>query len=253
MTTTPLPPAAVTLTVAAGVLHLAAARGHLGVSSLLVAAFVAVGLVQIATVATARRWPAATLEAIVAVDLAAVGAWAVSRTVGLPLVGAEAVGAADLVVVALQLLAVVAVMLPWLTAARAGLASATVVASLVAVAVAAPGMGHAHAPSDGTGAGPSGSLAPVAVVQLGPGDFEGDTDLTDPVGATAMKELMTGAVSPIVVTSAGRVLGTPAEHAPGDDLVVGPVRHDPAADGPVGGHDDEHTGDGHADDGHTHG
>lgn len=253
MTTTPLPPVAVTLTVAAGVLHLAAARGHVGVSSLLVAAFVAVGLAQIAVVATARRWPAHTLEAIVAIDLAAVGAWAVSRTVGLPLVGTEPVGAADLVVVALQLVAVVAVMLPWLTTARAGLASAAVVASLAAVAVAAPGIGHAHGPAGGSDDGPTAAVAAgaVHVVQLGPGDFAGETDLTDPVGATAMKELMTGAVSPVVVTSSGRVVGTPADHAPGIDIPDAHTRgRAGAGDGAVAEHVD---GDGHGDDGHTHG
>ncbi|MBW3618902.1 MAG: hypothetical protein KY461_01545 [Actinobacteria bacterium] len=247
MPTAPIPPVAVILTAAAGVLHLVAARGHVGVSGLLVAAFVAVGIAQVAVVATARRWPAPTLEAIVAIDLAAVGAWAVSRTVGLPLVGTEAVGAADLVVVALQLLAVLVAVLPYLAAARPALASGAVVASLVAVAVAAPGIGHAHGPSPVDG--PSGRATSVAVVQLGPGDFAGDTDLTDPVAAMTMKELMTGAVSPVVLTSAGRVVGTPAEHAPGIEIVDVPT----PGHGDDGHADEGHADDGHADDGHPHG
>ncbi|MBW3659997.1 MAG: hypothetical protein KY457_15260 [Actinobacteria bacterium] len=215
-----LPSAAVTLTAAAGVLHVSAAAAHLDGSLLLSLAFVALAVAQLATVATVRRWPGATAEVVVFANLAAVGAWAVSRTVGLPLVGTgvEPLGIAGLATVALELAAVAVVVLgPRLVAASSKLASAAVVASLAAVAVAAPATGHAHDDAHGHAAVDADHAAAedVAVVQLGPGDFEGDTDLGEPANADTMKALMTGAVQPIVITSDGRLLGAGA-HDPHD-------------------------------------
>lgn len=220
--TTP-PPVAVTLTAAAGMLHLAAARGHLDTSLLLVAAFVAVGLAQLVPVVTVGRWPAATREAILAVNLSAVGAWAVSRTVGLPLAGTgvEPAGTGDLITVLLQLVAVVAVLLPHPVVARAGLASFALVGSLAAVTVATPGMADGHGDHDDTAA-----HAPAARVEVARGsgsDGDGDTRFDDPGSAGAMKDLMTGAVRSSFVAGSGH-----GEAAP------------------------DHAGDGHRDDGHPH-
>lgn len=221
MDRTQLAPAAVTMTAAAGVLHVAAALSHRDVSLLLAAAFLAVAAIQLAVVATARRWPDATLEVLVGTNLAAVGAWAVSRTVGLPLVavGVEPVGLAGLVTVALQLAAVGLVLLaPRWQALSRRLASAAVVASLGAVAVAVPGIGHAH--DDTHAHSPTDDAdGTVAVVRLGPGDFEGDTDLSRAANAERMRALMTGEVQPIVITSDGRLLGADSGHA-GDDALA---------------------------------
>lgn len=242
MDRSPLPPAAVTLTAAAGVLHVSAAVAHLEVSLLLSLAFVALAAAQLATVATARRWPAVTAELVVFANLAAVGAWAVSRTVGLPLVGTgvEPVGIADTATVALELAAVAVVVLgPRLVAVSSRIASAAVVVGLAAVAVAAPATGHAHDDGHAHAADDAGHAAAqgIAVVQLGPGDFEGDTDLGEPANAEAMKALMTGAVRPVVITSDGRLLGAGA-HDPHDtglaDAVEERRRELAAADGSDG-------------------
>lgn len=209
-----LPPAAVTLTAAAGVLHVSAAVAHLDVSPLLALAFLVVAAAQLATVATARRWSAATTELLVFVNLAAVGAWAVSRTVGLPLVGTgvERAGTADVATVVLELAAVATVVLgARLVAAAPGLASFAVVLSLAGVAIAAPATGHGHDGDAAHEGAPHGGPDAIPVVQLGPGDFEGDTDLGKRANAEAMKALMTGVVQPVVITSAGRLLGAAAD------------------------------------------
>lgn len=233
MDRTSLPSAALTVTAAAGVLHAVAAFAHADVSLLLALAFLAVAAAQLGTVATARRWPAATAEVLVLTNLAAVGAWAVSRTIGLPLVGTgvEPVGIAGLATVVLELAAVAMVALgprPTTTAPR--LASFALVASLGAVAVAAPAVGHAHDDDHGHAGDES---ATTSVVQLGPGDFEGDTDLSRNGNAERMKSLMTGAVQPIIITSDGRLLGE-ATHG-GDDTTLADAvaarRSEPAADG----------------------
>lgn len=238
-----LPSAAVTLTAAAGVLHLSAAAGHLDVSLLLVAAFVAIGAAQLVPVATARRWPEVTTELVVFTNLAAVGAWAVSRTVGLPLVGTgvEAVGIADVATVALELAAVGVVVLgPRLVAASSKVASTAVIVGLAAVAVAAPATGHAHDDDHGhVAADADHDTDPaVRVVQLGPGDFEGDTDLGEPANADTMKALMTGAVQPVIITSDGRLLGAGAHdpHDTGLEEAVEARRHELAAAGDTDGH-----------------
>lgn len=244
-----LPPAGVTLTAAAGVLHVAAAAAHADVSLLLAGAFLALAAVQLGIVATARRWPAATAEVLTFTDLAAIGAWVVSRTVGLPVVGTgvEPVELAGVATVALELTAVVAVVLgPRLAGASARLASLAVVASLGAVAVAAPATGHAHGEDHGEDHAPAGASAahagrPAAVVQLGPGDFDGDPDLTRPGSGEAMKALMTGAVQPVVITSDGRLLGATSDD-PHDTALADAVeaRRRQSA-GPRPAVDDDHT------------
>lgn len=216
-----LPPAAVTLTAAAGVLHVSAAAAHLDVSTLLSLAFLVVAVAQLATVATARRWPTATTELLVFANLAAVGAWAVSRTIGLPLVGTgvERIGTADVATVALELAAVATVVLgSRLAAAAPGLASFAVVLSLAGVAIAAPATGHAHDDDGAHEAADLGGADAVPVVQLGPGDFDGDPDLGRTENAEAMRSLMTGAVRPVVVTSDGRLAGTAVDDPHGSDL-----------------------------------
>lgn len=202
-----VPVTAITLTAAAGVLHVAAALAHRDVSLLLTVAFLAVAAIQLAGGLTAQRWPGATAELVTATNLAAVGAWAVSRTVGLPLVGTgvEPVGLGDVTTVVLQLAAVGSIVL----GPRLHLAPLALVAGLGAVALAAPTVGHAHddAHPHAGDHGSAGTVDVAAVVQLGPGDFEGDTDLTTPGNAEAMRSLMTGAVRPVVITSDGRLLG----------------------------------------------
>lgn len=244
MDRTSLPSAAVTLTAAAGVLHGMAALAHADVSLLLTAAFVVVAAVQVGTVASARRWPAATAEVLVFVNLAAVGAWAVSRTIGLPLVGTgvEPVGIAGLATVVLQLVAVATVVLgPRLRAVVPQLASFALVASLGAVAVAAPAVGHAHDDDHGHADEPAGQEpATTSVIQLGPGDFEGDTDLSRSDNAARMKALMTGAAQPVIITSDGTLLG------------AGAHGHDTGLADAVAARRAELTAEDQDDDGHPH-
>lgn len=240
--------AAATLTAAAGVIHLLAARSHAELSVLLAVSFVLVGTAQLATLLAARRWPERTDEAVVFLNLAAIGAWAVSRTIGLPLVGlgVEPVGIADVTTVALQVSAVGLLVVPTgvVAAIRGVVASLAVMASLGAVAVAAPSVGHAHGDDGhgGDGHGDHHGEAPsaAAVVQLGPGDFEGgDTDLSQSDVAAEMRALMTGQRQPVIRTSDGRLLGTAHDHESLAEIIAGRDRAT-AGSSPV------------TDDGHTH-
>jgi hypothetical protein len=97
------------LTAAAGVVHLVMAPIHAGSSGVEAAGFALSGWVQLALAALLLVRPArAVLGATAGINLALVVVWIVSRTVGLPVGegGAEHVGAADLVTVALELGAV---------------------------------------------------------------------------------------------------------------------------------------------------
>ncbi|MBW3561702.1 MAG: hypothetical protein KY437_04315 [Actinobacteria bacterium] len=102
-------PAAV-FTAGAGVVHLAAAVPHFADSVLLGSGFVAVGWAQLAAAALLlrRRQDRTVRWSVVALNAVAVAAWALSRTVGLPVghPGPEAVGLADALTVALEVLAV---------------------------------------------------------------------------------------------------------------------------------------------------
>jgi hypothetical protein len=90
------------LTAGAGLIHLVMTPSHMGESALEGAGFLAAAWVQIGlAVALARRTaPGRALLAAVAIaDAALIGLWAVSRTVGLPLVGDHAGHAATVSVV----------------------------------------------------------------------------------------------------------------------------------------------------------
>lgn len=228
----------VTLTAAAGVLHLLAARSHLGVSAVLAAAFLATALLQIGVVATIRRWPDRTVELATFVNLAAIGGWVTSRTVGLPLggLGVEPVGLADVVTVALEATAVAVPFLSTrlLTAARGAAASLALIASLGAVAVAAPASDHAHeaghAHGDGPGTEADDAGVPSAAepgpetTRLGSADADGhrdgdgDGEVTDPAGAATMKALMTGTASAAIRTG--------DDHPPGEGSHADPADRD---------------------------
>jgi hypothetical protein len=148
--------------------------------------------------------------------------------------------------VALQVAAVGLLVVPAgaVTAPGGAVASLAVVASLGAVAIAAPSVGHAHGDDGhgGDGHGDHHGEAPLAaaVVQLGPGDFEGgDTDLTQSDVAAEMRALMTGHRQPVIRTSDGRLLGTAHDHVSLAEIIAGRDRT-PAGSSPV------------TDDGHTH-
>jgi len=89
------------LTAGAGLIHLVMTPSHMGESALEGAGFLAAAWVQIGlAVALARTAPARALLAAAAIAGAAlIGLWAVSRTVGLPLVGDHAGHAATVSVV----------------------------------------------------------------------------------------------------------------------------------------------------------
>lgn len=99
-------------TAGAGAVHLAVAAPHFSGSVLLGSGFLAIGWSQIAAaVASLRRHPQrGAVFATVAVNIAALIAWVVSRTIGLPLLhaGSEGVGVVGLVTVGLEMLAVAA-------------------------------------------------------------------------------------------------------------------------------------------------
>lgn len=107
---------AATTTAVAGLVHLAAGPAHSQYPLWYAGGLVAVGLIQLTAAAglLARR-PAAA-AGTVAVHVVALGTWAVSRTVGLPSVGAHSVGAADAIVAVLQVTALVAIIVARLAA-----------------------------------------------------------------------------------------------------------------------------------------
>lgn len=139
-----------------GIVHLAATPAHLEEASLLGIGFAVAGLTQLAAAillvwrdSTLIRTGAATLQ------LAAIGAWALSRTVGLPLGtgGPESVGLADAVTVALESLSVLMLLLRprWRLVLGATAAVAAVAAGSIAgtaTAIAALDAGHPHPSAD---------------------------------------------------------------------------------------------------------
>lgn len=147
-------------TAAAGAIHVVASVFHFQDSTLLGLGFVAVGLLQLLLGATALirpgrhdRW---LRSGFVALNATALAAWAVSRTVGLPIghPGPEPAALADLVTVAFELVAVGAAAW-WATRGRRRPSSRSIVTGVVAAwslsflgagaAVASLGAsGHAH-------------------------------------------------------------------------------------------------------------
>ena len=107
------------LSIGAGVIHLAAASSHLELLGDLALGFYWAALFQVAfAVAFLARSGSHHLARVgVAINLALIAAWAWSRTVGLPMIpgGPEAIGLADATTVAFQ------VVLVWLLATRFGL------------------------------------------------------------------------------------------------------------------------------------
>lgn len=97
-------------TAGAGAVHLAAAVPHLADSVLLGSGFVAVGWAQLAAAALllSRHQDRTVRWSVVALNAVAVAAWALSRTVGLPVghPGPETIGLADALTVALEVLTV---------------------------------------------------------------------------------------------------------------------------------------------------
>lgn len=91
------------LTAGAGAIHLAAAVPHFDSSSLYGGLFVAAGWVQLLLAALLLVRPHAAVRwAAVGANLGAITAWAVSRTVGLPLAHPEPVLLSDLLTVGLE-------------------------------------------------------------------------------------------------------------------------------------------------------
>lgn len=149
------------LTAGAGAVHFAAAVPHFGESPMMGVGFAVVGWVQLMGAAVllyrADRLSAAT---VASVNAGAIAAWGVSRTVGLPVVGPgtpEAVAWPDVVAVALEIGAIVALA----AASRRGrdpsstALPATATASALAVAVVGSVAAMAALGSGGHGHGPS--------------------------------------------------------------------------------------------------
>lgn len=147
---------AVVLLAGAGVVHLAATPVHLEESMPLGVGFVALGVAQLGAAAWLLARPARPTRLVAAgLQLVAIGAWALSRTVGLPLVGdgAEPLGAAGMVTVLLEGLSVLALLArprpQGLRGATAVLvATSVIVLTGAATAVAALGEGHHRGADD---------------------------------------------------------------------------------------------------------
>lgn len=153
-------PATAVLTGAAGLIHAAAAVTHVGETVLLGLLFALTGWAQMITaVWLAASHSRAALWVMTATNVAALAGWAVSRTVGLPVLhpGVEPAGTADVLTVVLEALAVVAAVVllvrgrrsehPARRALPVGLATAGLFAlgaSGAAVVALGSGGGHGH-------------------------------------------------------------------------------------------------------------
>lgn len=186
-------PLAALLTAGAGATHLAAAVPHFASTPLYGTLFVAAGWIQVLLAAVLlTRGRVELAWAAVVVNATAVVAWAVSRTVGLPLAHPEPVLLADAVTVALEV-AAIGVLIARLRGAtfgfRGGQATALSVVAVLALATggstlaiaglgtgdahhgeaseqgeSTEGDGHAHAGDDsGDSEGPGGQEQPAAV------------------------------------------------------------------------------------------
>lgn len=107
---------AATTTAVAGLVHLAAGPAHSQYPLWYAGGFVAVGVMQLTAAAGLLARRPAAVAGTVAVHLAALVTWSVSRTVGLPSVGAHSLGAADAIVAVLQVTALVAIIVARLAA-----------------------------------------------------------------------------------------------------------------------------------------
>lgn len=173
-----LRPAPLLLAAAAG-LHLAALQSHLDAGVAVAAFFVAVAAGQLgAAVLVFRGTTPMTTRVIALGNLAVVAVWAVSRTVGLPLVGdaPEPVGLLDGVATAAGIAAVVSLVLSTSTSTpRRRLLTGVPALALVAVLAAGVGLplaaaGHsgneAHEPAASV---PAGATDPAPALPAGGG------------------------------------------------------------------------------------
>lgn len=131
------------LSLGAAAVHFAMVPGHAGESRAEGIGFALAAWLGVAfAVAVVRRPTARVLAAGVVLHLALVGAWAVSRTAGLPGQAAEEVGRVDLFAVGLEVGVVVLASLALLGAVRlpaaAGAVAAAAVLGLTTVAVTSP-------------------------------------------------------------------------------------------------------------------
>lgn len=144
-TTTPV------LLAGAGAIHLGLTPSHAAVGPVVGIVFAIVGCAQLAVAAVGVLAPSRrALVLALAAGAAPLAAYLVSRTVGLPLLGREAVGAVDLITGAFEVAVVVgagiglrrstSVSLP----ARPGWAAASGVALLTVAALVSPSARHAH-------------------------------------------------------------------------------------------------------------
>lgn len=143
----------------AGVIHLVAAGMH-AEHPVLARIFVILGAVQVIAglvLALGARRPAASI--VVAVNVVAVGGWALTRTVGIPWVhgleGAEWPQLADTLCVALAAIALVLAIVVLLRGARpaprVGLVLPGALVSVVSVAAMLTGVAHVHSHEEGGG------------------------------------------------------------------------------------------------------
>lgn len=158
------------LTAAAGATHIAAAVPHFAEDPLFGVSFVAMGWIQLALAALLLVRPDRRgIAAVGLVNVAALVAWILSRTTGLPLghPGPEPVALADTITIVLELAAVAVVAMRWRgSRAMLGRSTATMgVLSIAAVlatggsaaAIATLGSGHGHAGNAPTAAGHDGT------------------------------------------------------------------------------------------------
>lgn len=151
----PVPVSAV-LTGAAGLVHASAAVTHVGESMSMGLLFAATGWAQMITaVWVAASRSRAAVVALSLTNIAAVAGWIASRTVGLPVVhpAVEAVGTADVITVALEVLALAAVLVQVLRSGDGRRAGSLLPLGAVAAGVFALGASGVAVASLGTGSG----------------------------------------------------------------------------------------------------
>ncbi|HWI03257.1 MAG TPA: hypothetical protein VNT52_05430 [Acidimicrobiales bacterium] len=134
------------LTLGAGLAHAVAAVDHAGHGTAAVLFALAAAAQVVIGVALVLRPSPRVLAGGMAVNLAAAAAWALSRTTGLPVLGHETVGAADVATAVAELVAVVAagVALGSPSVARRRLSPALVLAVVPAVVGLAVPSAHEH-------------------------------------------------------------------------------------------------------------
>jgi hypothetical protein len=196
----------------AGGIHLAASGPHLAESVPLGVSFLVVGWLQVLLAAAFWRRPTwLGAVGLAALHIAALAAWAVSRTVGLPFghVGPEPLGVGGLTAVGLQVVGLAAVAWFLREPARvrplpfvAALGAAAVVLGGASVAVVDVGAGHGHE----TGSGTSGSQGSDDHASDETDRADGDGGVTDDAATST-----TGPAEP------SGPAGTPADDGHGHD------------------------------------